>query len=348
MLRKSREITDGEVEHALVRLWSNQLSEAEAEAIRARVQGDAKYREEFHGAMEVLASMEALADDIESRDILRDSRRIHRKRRSRRRSGIGIAAGVLVAICATVAFLSPWSGRDDGRLQHYVTRAGEQQTLELDDGSVVTLNTSGRLVVDYNRSVRRIALARGEAYFEVTEDPHRPFTVDLGVRSVTAVGTAFNVRKSPARYQVAVTDGAVAIHAVGDDVTSAPPVSVDGHEVRLAAPAERRVEAGWVAEFDLAADVLTAFQPESMDRYRDWRGGMLSFESEPLYRVVEELNRYSPKEIRIEDPSVRELSVYSAVSIHDIDAALDGFALVLPIKVARYYDRIVITASSAD
>ena len=349
-LSKVREIVDGDVEHALVRLWSGQLSADEAAAIQARVQEDPKYREELHTTMEVLASMEALADDGKNREIIRDLGRILQERRSKRRMALGIAAGVLVAFGAALTYLQPWRGLDDSHPQeHFITRVGEQKTLELNDGSVVTLNTGGRLVVDFSEPARRIVLERGEAYFEVTEDPGRPFTVDLGVRSVTALGTAFNIRKSPERYQVAVVEGAVALHAVMDDAASPPPsVSVDGQAVRIAGAGQRRVDAGWVAEFDVGADVLTAFQPESMDRYRDWRSGMLSFYGEPLYELVKELNRYSRKKILIEEASVMELNVYTAVSIHEIDSVLDGLALVLPIEVTRHYDRIVITASEGN
>ena len=48
----------------------------------------------------------------------------------------------------------------------------------------------------------------------------------------------------------------------------------------------------------------------------------------------------------IEDASVMELNVYAAVNVHEIDAALEGLESVLPIEVARHYDRIVITASA--
>lgn len=347
MLTNLQRIMNGDVEHALVRIWSDQLSEAEAAAIQIRVQGDSRYREEFYGAMEVLASMEPLVDESENREILRDCRGILHEHRSKRRLALGVAAGVLV-VFATVTFFSPWSGQDKSHLDDdFITRVGQQRTLELDDGSVVTLNTDGQLVVDYSGPNRRIVLKRGEAYFEVTEDIERPFTVDLGVRSVTAVGTAFNVRKSPERYQVAVIEGAVAFHAVTDDAASSPPpVSGGGQAVRVSVPAQRRVEAGWVAEFDVNANVLTAFRPESMERYREWRSGMLSFYGAPLHEVVEELNRYSRKRILIEGASVKELNVYTAVSIHEIDSALEGLALVLPIEVARDPDRIVITASA--
>ena len=346
MLKNLQEIVGGGVEHALHRLWSDQLSEAEAAAIHSRAQNEPGYREELDGSLEFLAGVEALADDREIRGIAQDYRQILHEHRSRRRLALSLAAGVLMAVGAVLIHFSPWSGPDDSHLQKYFTRIGEQQTIELTDGSVVTLNTGGQLLVDYDGKARRILLEQGEAYFQVAEDPVRPFTVHLGGRSVTAVGTAFNIRKSKDRYQLAVIEGAVAFHEVTDEVpVSQPLVSVDGQAVVISMPGQRRVEAGWVVEFDVRRDVLTAFRPESMDRYQDWRSGMLSFFYEPLYQVIQELNRYSRKKILIEDASVMELSVYTAIRVDEIDAALKGLEKVLPIEVTRHYDRIVIAGS---
>ena len=349
MLKNLQEIMGGDVEHALLHLWSDQLSEAEAAAIRNRVRRDPKYREEFDGSLEVLASMEELAGDSEIREIVLEYRRLIQERRSKRKAALGIAAGVLVAFGAALTYFSPWRGPDDSHLQKYFNRIGEQQTIELDDGSVITLNTAGQLVVDYSEQVRRILLEHGEAYFEVAEDPVRPFTVDLGVRSVTAVGTAFNIRKHPQHYQIAVIKGAVSLHELMHEVSSSPPpISVDGQPVVISTPGQHRVEAGWVAEFDVSRNLLTAFRPESMERYEGWRSGMLSFYREPLYQVIQELNRYSRKKILIEDTSVMELSVYTAVSVDEIDSALSGLEKLLPIEVRRHYDRIVITGSAGN
>ena len=349
MLKNLQEIMGGEVEHALVHLWSDQLSEAEAAAIRHRVWGDPEYREEFDGSLEVIASMEELAGDSEIQESFLKYRRLLQERRSKRKAALGMAAGLLVAICAALTYFSPWRGPDDSHLQKYFTRIGEQQTIELDDGSVITLNTAGQLVVDYSEQVRRILLERGEAYFEVAEDSERPFTVDLGHRLVTAVGTEFNIRKSLEHYQLAVIEGAVAFHEVTDEVPSSPPpVSADGQAVVISSPGQQLVEAGWVAEFDVTRDVLTAFRPESMERYEGWRIGTLSFYREPLYQVIQELNRYSRKKILIEDTSVMELSVYTAINVQDIDSALYGLEKLLPIEVTKHYDRIVITASAGN
>ena len=349
VLKNLQEIMGGDVTHALVRLWSDELSEAEAIAIHSRVQGDPHYQEELEGLFAAFDSIGALEDNRAIEEIAGDYRRLLQKRRSRRSVALGMAAGMLLAIGAALTYFSPWGSRDDSHLQKYFTHVGEQQTIELDDGSVITLNTGGQLVVDYSGQVRRVLLERGEAYFEVAEDPDRAFTVDMGVRAVTVVGTEFNIRKNPHRYQITVIEGAVALHESADEVSfSHPPVSVDGQPVVISAPEQRRVEEGWVAEFNVSRNRLRAFRPESMDQYSDWRSGVIEFSREPLYRVVRELNRYSRKRILIEDASVMELNVYSVVRIRDIDAALSSLEQVLPVEVTRHYDRIVITAAAGN
>lgn len=349
MLKNLQEIMRGGVEQGLRHVLSDEFSEAEAAAVSKRVLRDPKYREDFNGSLDILAAMEALANDGEINAIADEFGRLLQKHRSRRSAVLGMAAGLLVAFGAALIYLSPWSGSRNDHLQKYFTRTGEQQTIELDDGSIVTLNTAGQLVVDYSRQRRRILLERGEAYFQVSEDPERPFTVDLGARSITTVATAFNVRKDPELYEIAVIKGAVALHGLTEELSpSAPLVSADGKAVVISEPAQHRVEAGWVVEFDARRNELTAFRPESMDRYQQWRSGMLSFSREPLVQVIQELNRYSRKRILIDDASVMELSVYTTVNVRELDAALNGLEQLLPIEVTRHYDRIVITGSGAN
>ena len=349
MLKNLQEIMGGEVEHGLLHLLSDELSDAEAAAIASRARGEPDYREELDGSLEILASMEELADDSEIGAIADEFRQLLKKHRFRRSAALGMAAGILVAIGAVLAVFTPWRGSDDGHPQTYFTRVGEQQTIELDDGSVVTLNTGGQLAVDYTGHARRIVLERGEAYFEVAEDPQRPFSVDVGGRSVTPMGTAFNIRRLPEGCQIAVIKGAVALHEWAEEPSpSLAPVSADSDTVVISQPTQHRIDEGWVVEFDENRNELKAFRPESMDRYQQWRSGMLSFYREPLVQVVRELNRYSRTRILIEDASVMELSVYTIINVKEIDAALNGLEQLLPIEVARHYDRIVITRSKEE
>lgn len=349
MLKNLQDILNGGAEHALHRLWSDQLSEAEAAAIDSRARKDPGYREELDGSLEFLARAEDLADDREIRTIAADYRQVLLERKSKLRLAAGLAACVLVASSAALLYFSPLGGPNERLLQKYVTRIGEQKTIELVDGSIVTLNTNAQLVVDYGNRSRRVLLERGEAYFEVVRDFERPFTVDLGFGSVTALGTAFNLRKQRDRFQVAVIEGTVALHELAEEIPVSPaPLPASGQEVVIAAPSEHLLEQGWVAEFDISLDQLRAFRPDSMERYEGWRGGMLGFYREPLNEVVQELNRYSRKKILIEDASVMELNVSMVVSIQEIESALKGLERVLPVEVSRHYDRIVIGASVGD
>ena len=346
MLETLRKIMSGGAEHSLLQLWSGQLSEAEAAAIRARAKDDPRFREEYLGALEILAAMEKLEATSEIRAIAEESRQIIELRRSKRRTALGIAAGVVLAVGAALLYVAPWSAPDDSHLERHFTRIGEQKTIDLDDGSVVTLNTATQLVVDYSEQGRKILLERGEAYFEVAKDLARPFRVELGVRSVTAIGTAFTIRKHPERYRVAVLQGAVSLHELTEEASlSAPSISDDGEPVAIEGTVQRRVDEGWVAEFEVSGNRMTAFQPESMERYRGWRSGMLRFDREPLYQVIQELNRYSRKKILIEDAAIMEISVYASVSVKELDSALNALEQLLPIEITKHYDRIVITGS---
>ena len=330
MLNNLQEIINGDITHAAVRLWHEELTDAEAAAIQNRVQGEPEYRKDLDGLLGLLATMEGLIDRPSLEVFARDYPHLLRKRRLRQRLALGMAAGILAVLGAVLAVFKPGPG--DPALPMHFTRVGEQKTIRLADGSVVMLNTGGELMVDYDGTRRRILLESGEAYFDVTDDAQQPFTVDLGAHAVTAKGTAFNVRKDPDSYQVAVIEGAVAFHEDTEDWYATAPIA-------------GRVEAGWVAAFDHRGEQIRSFQPESMQRYVGWRQGILRFTREPLYQVIQELNRYSRRKILIEDPSILELKVFLAVTIEDIDTAVMGLERVLPIVVTQHYDRIVITAS---
>jgi len=58
---------------------------------------------------------------------------------------------------------------------------------------------------------RYITLKRGEAFFEVAEDPRRPFVVEAGEKRVIALGTKFSVRRAAGDIQVVVKEGQVRI-----------------------------------------------------------------------------------------------------------------------------------------
>lgn len=79
--------------------------------------------------------------------------------------------------------------------------------INLPDGSTVILNENSRVELSKNFSsngLREVHLY-GEAYFDVTHDPNKPFIVYAGKVKTTVLGTAFNIKESPLSKTVTVT-----------------------------------------------------------------------------------------------------------------------------------------------
>jgi transmembrane sensor len=90
-----------------------------------------------------------------------------------------------------------------------LTAPGEQRTVVLEEGSRITLNTRTRIAVHLARHVREVVLRDGEAFFEVSKDASRPFTVRTSIGSARAIGTRFDVYLEDNHLSVTTQEGKV-------------------------------------------------------------------------------------------------------------------------------------------
>ncbi|AGA79993.1 FecR family protein [Echinicola vietnamensis] len=120
-----------------------------------------------------------------------------------------VAAAVLFAFCAwavtQVYVISPETEEDPLPVLWEISEnpAGVRSTLNMGDGSTISLNASSKLSFPehFSDTVRLVKL-EGEAFFDIEEDG-RPFIVDLGNTMVEVMGTTFNVR-NPKNGELAV------------------------------------------------------------------------------------------------------------------------------------------------
>jgi transmembrane sensor len=211
---------------------------------------------------------------------------------------------------------------------HFQTRHGEQHTERLADDSLLHLNTDTEVTVRYDAHERRVTLAAGEADFEVTHDPGRPFRVLAGLAEVVDLGTRFDVRLDPQSIApeatvVTVAEGRVAVTSSASNARTVT--------VQLTANQQITVAGGdWPAA------------PVAVDAQRStaWLRRQISFEREPLERVALEFNRYSRTPIEITTPALRKLEISGVFSIDDTDAfiaflrSLDGVRVdVTPTRI---------------
>ncbi len=338
--------------NALARLFSGELDDREVKKIRRWQRGDPQARQDFLDALHILDDVQALGEcpkyQAEYQEIAVapvDSARV------RRWPTLATAAGILLmALVAASLFVDHSRDADIGMdIKRYATRVGEQKTIVLSDGSELTLNTTSEALVDITDTYRRVSLERGEAFFKVARDATRPFAVKVDARSVTVLGTSFNILKTPEQFTLAVLEGRVAVHKTEEQVIAAPPrlfpesdVS-EKQRVIIDSPGQRLVSAGTVVKYLSWKDRAVASHSGQIQRITSWRKGLLRYDGQPLSSVVQELNRYSAKKILIEDASVMDINIYATLRINRINVALSDLEKILPIKVVQYFDRIVIS-----
>ncbi|EJN02485.1 FecR family protein [Phyllobacterium sp. YR531] len=216
---------------------------------------------------------------------------------------LGIAGGIIA-----------WNGLPDILASDHYTGISEVKMITLADGSVVNLDADSALSVDYSSSLRWVTLQRGRAFFTVAKDSQRPFTVDAGEGSTTALGTQFVVHLTDEYVTIAVQESAVSV-------------------VPERGAAHTRIEAGESVSYREGR--LSDIQTETLAAETGWLWGKLIFEDQPLRRVIADVNRYRSGTIRITDRSLLDLRVSGIFDIRNPDGVLNAITETLPVRTIR-------------
>jgi transmembrane sensor len=244
-----------------------------------------------------------------------------------------VLAGMAALILATAGTIF-WA-----RAGMLATGADEQRTVELSDGTEVSLNANTRVIVQYDDRVRKVALLSGEVLFNVVKHQSRPFVVVIGDRKVIAVGTSFEVRRddpnTPA-FAVTLVEGRVAIEPIaGPDLL--PTDLVPG--LYLLRPGER-------LRFD--GDAAEKIDSPSIEKVTAWQRGELIFDDASLGEAAAEFNRYRPNAIAIDSTAAAKLRVGGVFRIGDPSSFAHAMATAYHLKVTERGKRIILTDEGAD
>jgi transmembrane sensor len=192
--------------------------------------------------------------------------------------------------------------------------------LRLADGSQVMLapNSVLRRPSDYNERERRLEL-EGRAYFTVTHDSTRPFTVHTAGVVVYDLGTRFDVSAYPDGHtDVLVADGKV-------EVASAP----------AAQPV--RLEVGQRARLD-ARGGLAVRSGVDLARALAWTEGKLVFSDTPLGDVKRQIERWYDVDVRLATAELGALRVTGTFDDEPVTLVLESVAQSLGLDLVRSGD----------
>lgn len=167
----------------------------------------------------------------------------------------------------------------DGKLVYNTLKIpyGKKFEVQLSDGTIVHLNsgTSLKYPVQFLKNQNRQVYLTGEAYFEVTKDKARPFTVKTDEINVEVLGTKFN------------------INAYGEDVTS-DVVLVEGKVSLYKGKKENKklvfLTPGLKGSSQIGQQRITK-ESVNTDYYTAWIKGSLVFKNASFNDIIKKLER---------------------------------------------------------
>ena len=241
-------------------------------------------------------------------------------RKSRQRVSFNIRMGSIAAILAISLLV--WFGiqrmahHDAVYATEYATTFNDYKQVTLQDGSILELNASSHVEIDFTEQRRSIVLHHGEAHFQVENDASRPFLVEAGSIAVKAVGTAFNVRYDANEVQVLVTEGRVSVDASSmedlpfgeiSDVVLVPEL-VAGNQATISTNSINLVPL--ISKVDL----------EEFETLLAWKGPRLLFNATPLEEAVRQFNEYNDVQVYLFGDELKNLTIGGSFLVEDVEA----------------------------
>ena len=238
----------------------------------------------------------------------------------------------LLGILATVG-TAAWLGRDytpvPAMLAQQRSSTGEQRRFQLDDGSLIQLNSDSAVDSDFDAQRRLLILRRGEIIVNVGADQHspqaRPFWVQSRDGIMRAHSSRFLARELDDGTLVAAKEGSVTVFP-GSSQTSA----------------SRSVQAGHQLLF--TSNGVQMFRDKGLDLW-SWGDGVISARNMRLSDFIGELSRYRSGVLRCAE-EVADRRVSGTFQLPDNDQVLALIAQSLHLHI-DYRTRYWVTVTAA-
>jgi transmembrane sensor len=270
--------------------------------------------------------------------------------RSRRTSSyLAMAATVLVlaggGAYATMHKRSQNATSVGAPMREIATTRGQQATLDLADGTRVTLAADSKLRIpsSFDRTgtdgVRRRDIElTGRAFFDVVHDTTRPFVVHTTTAVTKDVGTSFVISAYPEAHttEVVVVSGSVGLW----DRPRASAVNKDRRVGPLMV-----LTRGDLATLDTNGTATRA-RDVSLATYTSWMHGALVFDHVPVRVAIQELERWYDIDVHVTDRALRAKRITATIRGETASEAMQHLALTLGANVRQ--DGRVVSFSPRD
>lgn len=187
---------------------------------------------------------------------------------------------------------------------------GKKLKVLLPDGSLVWLNGESKIsFAEGLQGKQRVIELEGEAYFEVSKDPTKPFVVKSGKLATTAIGTAFNITSYP-------EDSTVQVALLSGKVKVTPTDNAPQKEVYF-------LEAGKGIAYYKNSHEARSYEFDGL-QVRAWKEGILIFDGDSFEQVQHKLRRWYGVEITVSGTAPKDWKLTGSFKNEYLSSVLEN------------------------
>jgi ferric-dicitrate binding protein FerR (iron transport regulator) len=261
---------------------------------------------------------------------LKELMKTHDKKGNRERNLIiikyAVAASFLVILGLASFFY--FQGNKAGKLiQHIAANSKLEKPVTLPDGTIVHLNRNTSLTYskDFNGKERIVTLI-GEAFFDVTKNPSKPFIIKTATTEIKVVGTSFNV--------MAYNQSDSVLVSVQTGIVEMYPKSDKSSKIRLAVGSE-----GTFVKSNKKLASTRSFDSNIMA----WRTNQLKFRDANMEYVSKALSHTFGKEFQFESGNFKNCRLTANFNNQSLDVILKVIQETFGVKCSNRGDVYILS-----
>lgn len=237
------------------------------------------------------------------------------------RNGWLRAAAVISIVLVSSYFLInrfglPGAGTQSpiAKIKEVQTSKGQKLDIRLPDGSRIKLNANSTISYPekFSEEIREVTLD-GEAYFDVTPMPSRPFIVHTANASTQVLGTSFNVFSGEELTAVTLVEGKVN-------------VSIPNGQKALLAPNQQATIVKGAATIDT--------RKVDVEKYVGWKNNTLHFNNITLREAFTTIENWYNVKVEVKNPQLLNCTINSKYQNESLENVLNSFRFMLKMDFA--------------
>jgi transmembrane sensor len=186
---------------------------------------------------------------------------------------------------------------------------GQKLDIRLPDRSRIKLNANSKMSYPekFSGDTREVTL-EGEAYFDVSPNPSRPFIVHTPYATTHVTGTTFNVLVVAETVAITLVDGKVDVSIPSGQTASLMP----NQQALISRDAKK----------------ITTHQVD-VEKYIEWKHNTLRFDDTSVREAFASLENWYNVEIDVNDPALLDCVITSKYINESLENVLNSFSFML-------------------